>query len=124
VAARRVHEQLERVERAGDGRCRDRARLLGRLVAHDDVALLERDAEPREVVLGELVLVRERLDVLLLDETALGGLLEQSLDRREVMQMNRVAQCVVPFARDGLPDLGAPGGVLRLSVRRRHPTDL
>jgi hypothetical protein len=39
------------------------------------------------------VLVGESLNVLLLDETALGGLLEQALDRREVMQMNRVAQC-------------------------------
>jgi hypothetical protein len=53
------------------------------------------------------VLVGERLDVLLLDETALGGLLEQSLDRREVMQMNRLVQCVVPFPRGGLPDFGA-----------------
>jgi hypothetical protein len=39
------------------------------------------------------MLVRESLDVLLLDEAALGGLLEQALDRREVMQVNGVAQC-------------------------------
>jgi hypothetical protein len=39
------------------------------------------------------VLVGESLNVLLLDETALGGLLEQALDRREIVQMNRVAQC-------------------------------
>jgi len=64
-----------------------------RLLAHDDVALLERGAQAGEVVLGQLVLVRQRLNVLLLDEAALGGLLEQALDRREVMQMNRVAQC-------------------------------
>jgi hypothetical protein len=38
------------------------------------------------------VLVRQRFDLLLLDETALGGLLEQALGRREVMQMNRLAQ--------------------------------
>ncbi|HEY0345823.1 MAG TPA: hypothetical protein VGC59_14310 [Solirubrobacteraceae bacterium] len=38
------------------------------------------------------MLVRQRLDLLLLDEAALGGLLEQALGRREVMQMNRVAQ--------------------------------
>jgi hypothetical protein len=50
------------------------------------------------------MLVGERLNVLLLDEAALGGLLEQALDRREVVQMNRVAQCVVPFGREGLPD--------------------
>jgi len=38
------------------------------------------------------VLVRQRFDLLLLDETALGGLFEQALGRRQVMQMNRVAQ--------------------------------
>jgi len=38
------------------------------------------------------VLVGQRLNVLLLDETALGGLLEQALDRREVVQVNGVAQ--------------------------------
>ena len=63
-----------------------------RLGAHDDVALVERGAQRREVVLGELVLVGERLELLLLDETALGGLLDEALGRREVMQMNRVAQ--------------------------------
>jgi hypothetical protein len=93
VAARRVHEELQRVERARDRRRGDRARLLRGLLAHNDVALLERDAKAGEVVLGQLVLVRQRLDVLLLDEAALGGLLEQALDRREVMQVNRVAQC-------------------------------
>jgi hypothetical protein len=94
VAARRIHEELQRVERARDRGGRDRARLLRRLVAHDDVALFERGAKAGEVVLGQLMLVRQRLDVLLLDETALGGLLEQALDRREVVQMNRVAQCL------------------------------
>jgi hypothetical protein len=93
VPARCVHEELQRVERARDRRGCDPARLFGRLVAHDDVALLERGAEPGDVVLGQLVLVGESLNVLLLDETALGGLLEQALDRREVVQMNRVAQC-------------------------------
>jgi hypothetical protein len=38
------------------------------------------------------VLVRERLDVLLLDETALGGLLEQALGGREVVQVNGLVQ--------------------------------
>jgi hypothetical protein len=70
---------------------RDRPRLLLRL-AHDDIALLERGAESREVVLGQLVLVRQRLNVLLLDESALGGLLEQTLGRREVVQMNGFVQ--------------------------------
>jgi hypothetical protein len=93
VPAGCVHEQLQRVERARDRCGCDRARLLGRFFAHDDVALFERGAQTGDVVLGQLVLVGESLDVLLLDETALGGLLEQALDRREVMQMNRVAQC-------------------------------
>jgi hypothetical protein len=39
------------------------------------------------------VLVGQRLELPLLDETALGGLLEQALDRREVVQMNRLVQC-------------------------------
>jgi hypothetical protein len=93
VAARCVHEELQRVERARDRRGCDRTRLLGRLVAHDHIALFERGAKAGEVVLGQLVFVGERLDVLLLDEAALGGLLEQTLDRREVVQVNRVAQC-------------------------------
>jgi hypothetical protein len=93
VAARRIHEQLQRIERARNGCGCDPTRLLGRLVAHDDVALFERGTERGEVVLGELVLVGQRLDVLLLDESALGGLLEQALDRREVVQVNGVAQC-------------------------------
>jgi hypothetical protein len=38
------------------------------------------------------VLVGERFELLLLDEAALRGLLDQALGRREVMQMNRVAQ--------------------------------
>jgi len=38
------------------------------------------------------VLVGQRLELPLLDETALGGLLEQALGRRQVVQMNGVAQ--------------------------------
>jgi len=125
VPARRVHEELQRVERARDRCGCDRTRLLRRFLAYDDVALFERGAETGDVVLGQFVLVRESLNVLLLDETALGGLLEQALDRREVVQMNRVAQCLVPFARDGLPVFGAPGGVNAASpARHRHPTKL
>ena len=69
-----------------------RGLLLGGRGAHDDVALLERGAQGSELLVLELVLVRQRLDLLLLDEAALGGLLEQALGRREVMQVNRVAQ--------------------------------
>jgi hypothetical protein len=42
------------------------------------------------------VLVGERHQLLLLDEAALGGLLEQPLGRREVVQVNRVGQ-LFPF---------------------------
>jgi hypothetical protein len=38
------------------------------------------------------VLVGQRLELPLLDETALGGLLEQALGRRQVVQMNSLAQ--------------------------------
>jgi hypothetical protein len=93
VPASRVHEELQRVERSRHRSGCDRTGLLGRFLAHDDITLFERDAERSEIVLGQLMLVGECLDVLLLDETALGGLLEQALGRREVMQMNRVAQC-------------------------------
>ena len=58
-------------------------------------------AQRRELVLGELVLVGERLELLLFDETALGGLLDQALGRREVMQMNRVAQLNPFLGRSG-----------------------
>jgi hypothetical protein len=126
VPACGVHEELQRVERAGDRCGCDRARLLGRLLANDDVALFERGAETGDVVLGQLVLVGESLNVLLLDETALGGLLEQALDRREVVQVNRVAQCLIPFVRGGLPDSrpGAPAALHGNPPRRRHPYEL
>jgi hypothetical protein len=93
VAARCVHEELQRVERARDRCGCDRTHLLRRLLAYDNVALFERGAETGDVVLGQLVLVGESLNVLFLDETALGGLLDQALDRREVVQVNGVAQC-------------------------------
>jgi hypothetical protein len=89
VPAGSVHEELERVERA---RRRRSCLLLGDSRAHDHVALFERDAQGRELLILELVLVRQRLDLLLLDEAALGGLLEQALGRRQIMQVNRVAQ--------------------------------
>ena len=46
----------------------------------------------RELVLCELVLVGKRRELLLVDEAALGGLLEQALGGREVVQVYRVAQ--------------------------------
>jgi hypothetical protein len=89
VPAGSVHEELERVERARRRGC---CLLLGDSGAHHDVALFERGAQGRELLFLELVLVRQRLDLLLLDEAALGGLLEQALGRRQIMQVNRVAQ--------------------------------
>ncbi|HSX21658.1 MAG TPA: hypothetical protein VLE97_02660, partial [Gaiellaceae bacterium] len=56
-----------------------------------------------------LVLVGERLELLLLDEAALGGLLEQALRRREVMQMNRFAQ-LNPFLSGRAAVARGPGG--------------
>ena len=81
--------------------------------ANDDVALLERGAQRRQLVLGELVLVREGLELLFLDETALCGLLDEALGRREVVQVNRVAQ-LNPFrfrcgAGLGIPASGESG---------------
>ena len=75
---------------------------LGRsLGAQDDVALLERGPERGQLVFGQLVLVGERLELLLLDETALGGLLDQALGRREVVQVNSVAQFNPSLGRGG-----------------------
>jgi hypothetical protein len=107
VPAGGIHEELERVERA---RRRGSSFLLGSRCAHDDVALFQRDAEGGDLVLLELVLVRQRFDLLLLDEAALGGLLEQALGRRQVMQMNRLAQ-LNPFRFEvrGRPGRRPPG---------------
>ena len=69
-----------------------RTGLHGERCAHDHVALLEGGAERGHLVVGKLVLVGQRLELLLLDETALGGLLEQALGRRQVVQMNSLAQ--------------------------------
>jgi hypothetical protein len=66
--------------------------LWGRLGAQDDVALLERGPERGQLVIGQLMLIGERLELLFLDKTALGGLLDQALGRREIVQVNRVGQ--------------------------------
>jgi hypothetical protein len=46
------------------------------------------------------VLVGKRRELLFVDEAALGGLLDEALGRREVVQVNRVAQWN-PFRRGG-----------------------
>jgi hypothetical protein len=53
------------------------------------------------------VLVRQSLDVLLLDEPALSGLLEQTLGRREVVQVNGFAQFTILSLRMGCRIAGA-----------------
>jgi hypothetical protein len=106
VAPRGIHEELERVERA-----RRRRRRLSRRDggADDDVALVERGVERRELVFGQLVLVGECLQLPLLDEAAVGGLLEQALGRRQIMQM-RVSQRNLPLSSVvGLAALGPSG---------------
>jgi hypothetical protein len=106
VASGRVHEELERVERARRRRRRLRRRDGG---ADDDVALVERGVQRRELVLGQLVLVGERLQLPLLDEAAVGGLLDQALGGRQIVQM-RVSQWNLPLSSVvGLP-LSGPWG--------------
>jgi hypothetical protein len=94
VAPGRIHEELERVERARGRRRRLRRRDGG---ADDDVALVERGVQRGELVLGQLVLVGERLELPLLDEAAVGGLLDQALGGRQIMQM-RVSQWNLPLS--------------------------
>jgi hypothetical protein len=103
VPTRCVHEQLERVERARAGRrSRDDPGLLG-LRAHEYVALLESSAQRAELVLAQLVLVRERLQLALVDVAALGGLLDQAVGRREIVQMDCVVQWNPLLSRGPLP---------------------
>jgi hypothetical protein len=90
-----------------------------RLCAQDDVALLERCPERGQLVIGQLVLVGERLELLFLDETALGGLLDQALGRREIVQVNRVAQLNPSLGRGGAASLRPPS----TSVRGYPPAD-
>jgi hypothetical protein len=117
VAPGRVHEELERVERA-----RRRGRRLRRRDggADDDVALVERGIQRRELVLGQLVLVGERLQLPLLDEAAVGGLLDQALGGRQIMQM-RVSQWNLPLSSVvGLAALG-PLGAPTQALARQMP---
>jgi hypothetical protein len=62
------------------------------------------------------VLVRQRLDVPLVDEAALGGLLEQALGRRQVVQMDRVGQLNPFLGRCGAV-IAASWGNLRAGMR-------
>jgi len=93
VPARRVHEELERVERSGGGGDRN----FGRGGPDDHVALVEGDVERRDLLVGQLVLVGERLEVLLLDEAAVGGLLDQALGGGQIVQV-RISQWNLPLS--------------------------
>jgi hypothetical protein len=57
------------------------------------------------------VLVRERLQLALVDEAALGSLLDQALGRRQIVQVNRLVQ-LNPFLRScrAASWTAAPGG--------------
>jgi hypothetical protein len=55
------------------------------------------------------VFVGQRLELLLLDEAALGGLLEQVLGRRKVVQINRVAQLNPSLIVEWATWVAAPG---------------
>jgi hypothetical protein len=105
VPAGRVHEQLERVERARRGR----RRLGGDGGADGHVALVERDLERRDLVVGQLVLVGECLELLLLDKTALGSLLDEALGGRQIVQM-RVSQWNLPLSVLGSRAARGPRG--------------
>jgi hypothetical protein len=105
VPAGRVHEQLERVERAR--RSRRGLRRDGGADGH--VALVECDLERRDLVLGQLVLVGERLELFLLDKTALGSLLDEALGRCQIVQM-RVSQWDRPLSVLGSRAARGPRG--------------
>jgi hypothetical protein len=70
------------------------------------------------------VLVGERLELLLFDEAALGGLLDEALGRRQVMQMNRVAQLNPSLGRNGARWAAASWRSARAGKTRDSPIAL
>jgi hypothetical protein len=66
------------------------------------------------------VLVRERLQLALVDVAALGGLLDQAVGRREIVQMNCVVQWNPLLSRGPLSQAAAPGGRRAGSPRRAN----
>ena len=103
VAAGLVQEQLERV---GRDRVRDRSgRLDGvlRVGPQLDVALFEGALELVQVVGREVVLERERLELALLHEAALGGLVEKGLDMSKLKQVvQMILSCRGAWPRTGM----------------------
>jgi len=68
--------------------------------------------ERSNLLLGQLVLVGEGFELLLLDETALGGLLDEALGRRQIVQM-RLSQWNLPLSVVGTAPLAGPGAPAR-----------
>jgi hypothetical protein len=66
------------------------------------------------------VFVGKRLELLLLDEAALGGLLEQALGRREVVQVNRFAQWN-PSSRSSRSQMGRLDAAFVASAAEINP---
>ena len=75
--------------------------------ADGHVALVERGLKGRDLVVGQIVLVGERLELPFLDETAVGGLLDEALGRRQIVQM-RVSQWNLPLSVVGTAPFAAP----------------
>jgi hypothetical protein len=72
--------------------------------------------EGRDLLLGQLVLVGEGLELLLLDEAALGGLLDQALGRRQIVQM-RLSQWNLPLSVVGTAPFAGPEAPARGKAR-------
>jgi len=67
------------------------------------------------------VLVGERLQLPLVDGTALRGLLDEALGRRQIMQVNRLVQLSPFLGRMGRFEAAAPGWSAR-GLRRDEPS--
>jgi hypothetical protein len=70
----------------------------------------------RDFFLGELVLVGEGLELLFLDEAALGGLLDEALGRSQIVQM-RLSQWNLPLSVVGTAPLAGPEAPARGMAR-------
>jgi hypothetical protein len=73
-----------------------------------------------DLVLVQLVLVGERLQLALVNVAALGGLLDQALGRRQIVQVNRLVQCNPFLARVGPLTAATPGDRRAGSPRRAN----
>ena len=72
--------------------------------------------ERSNLLLGQLVLVGEGFELLLFDEAALGGLLDEALGRRQIVQM-RLSQWNLPLSVEGTAPFATPGAPARGGAR-------